>query len=608
MNPLNEVSLWQILGIPEGTIYSEIDRLYLQNPRKDLIDERRAWKILRDPFYNDLYCNYSSISVIEAAGFFDNGLSVEASLKRSNNNLFTTPVDKILKNLAKEKEPTVFQKNIVLLTTGGFSPIHAGHVAMMKRAKLRLEKAGYRVVGGYISPSHDKYVSVKNNGSAELDSAHRIDLCEDAVLDSDWLMVDSWESRYNTHSINYTDVVLRLKRYLDHHIPTASIQVAYVFGGDNYGFARTFIKQGIGVCMTRTGYEAQIENLKKEPFIKNSPNIFFGKVSSQESGLSSTQMRLGLLKGLPDRLVHHFKRLTVEQKNLAEALYVVRDDSTWGLSQWSFKNKEKATKAAVKFLQSLVGSIKNSFLNVKSPENPILIKELIYSLTDQIEYVRNLSQEERVINLDVCSGGAARLGFSRLFSLADGQKKSNNLIARPGSPKIKAQFKAIKAGQYVLVEDDIATGWTINQIKKCLPKEVKIKSIKTLTEYCFYQKFDKTTQHVFHDIVDLRDFMIGSKDAGLVVSLPNGQTARVPYMLPYVRLANRAKIPPSNELLFSYNMWNANLEFFNEFPELTVDQSDEYFKNLIIYLGFNKTDSLKSVCEWHLAQLQPLLK
>ena len=46
-------------------------------------------------------------------------------------------------------------KNIILVTTGGFSPIHEGHLHTLNIAKKELEKKGYHIAGGYLSPSHE---------------------------------------------------------------------------------------------------------------------------------------------------------------------------------------------------------------------------------------------------------------------------------------------------------------------------------------------------------------------------------------------------------------------------------------------------------------------
>lgn len=54
---------------------------------------------------------------------------------------------------------------------------------------------GFAVVGGYLSPVNDGY---HKKGLAL--STHRVAMCELAVSDSDWLMVDSWEARQPSYT------------------------------------------------------------------------------------------------------------------------------------------------------------------------------------------------------------------------------------------------------------------------------------------------------------------------------------------------------------------------------------------------------------------------
>lgn len=63
----------------------------------------------------------------------------------------------------------------------------------------------YEVIGGYFSPVSSAY------GKKDIIMGHhRVKMCEMAVEDSDWLMVDSWESRKEkeiTYTRDYIDRV-----------------------------------------------------------------------------------------------------------------------------------------------------------------------------------------------------------------------------------------------------------------------------------------------------------------------------------------------------------------------------------------------------------------
>ena len=81
----------------------------------------------------------------------------------------------------------------ILLTTGSLNPIHTGHIDMMNFAKdelERLDNGKYRVIGGFMSPSHDGYVSTK---ASYIRSYDRIEMTKLAVKDSLWIECDEWE-------------------------------------------------------------------------------------------------------------------------------------------------------------------------------------------------------------------------------------------------------------------------------------------------------------------------------------------------------------------------------------------------------------------------------
>lgn len=211
--------LWDILKLNENFKCDDVDIAYskIENETNEV---RLAWKILRDEYYSKVYKKYLSIDTVIKAGFILDSLELDDLNYYNNLSLLTTPVSK-LKASKGEKENLV-----VLLSTGGFDPIHDGHIYMMEFAKEALEKAGYDVIGGYLSPSHESYVSTKPY--YKVDTYERLDLCQECVKNSEWLSIDPWESIYVKTYINFTDVIQRLESYLKKHI-NPNIQVAYVF-------------------------------------------------------------------------------------------------------------------------------------------------------------------------------------------------------------------------------------------------------------------------------------------------------------------------------------------------------------------------------------------
>jgi hypothetical protein len=106
------------------------------------------------------------------------------------------------------------------------------------------------------------------------------------------------------------------------------------------------------------------------------------------------------------------------------------------------------------------------------------------------------------------------------------------------------------------------------------------------------------------DIVDFRDFIVGSRDGGLVVSLPDGFIARAPYMSPYVSLVTRAKIPASSEIDLSIRLWEMNEKFFEGIkPTVKLKDADKYFQRLMKYIGFKASTPLCDICAWHKKRL-----
>ncbi|CAO3668294.1 unnamed protein product [Umbelopsis ramanniana] len=85
---------------------------------------------------------------------------------------------------------------LVIVACGSFSPITYLHLRMFEMAKDHFtDKTEYELMAGYYSPVSDAY---KKEGLAP--ALHRVKMCQLGVdSTSDWLMVDSWESRQSTY-------------------------------------------------------------------------------------------------------------------------------------------------------------------------------------------------------------------------------------------------------------------------------------------------------------------------------------------------------------------------------------------------------------------------
>eukprot|EP01083_Nonionella_stella_P262985 893804_1 len=71
---------------------------------------------------------------------------------------------------------------------GTFSPVHRMHIINMELSKQHIEQFNwrYRVVGGFISPTHDEYCSYKL-GDLSIPAVHRIQMLSLALEDNDWI-------------------------------------------------------------------------------------------------------------------------------------------------------------------------------------------------------------------------------------------------------------------------------------------------------------------------------------------------------------------------------------------------------------------------------------
>ena len=214
----------------------------------------------------------------------------------------------------------------------------------------------------------------------------------------------------------------------------------------------------------------------------------------------------------------------------------------------------------------------------------------------QLEIAKNILHNKKTISLDTYYKGEYNIETSRLFDISDVQKKYIKLIGRIGFDSIENQINQIDEGNYILVDDDSATGKTIRDVMSLLPEKINIEQIYLLANI-FNEKI--------FDIVDLRDFIVGSNCGGLVVRLPNKEVARAPYILPYVSLKSRASIPAIKEKQMALKIWKLNKEFYKRIDgNIKLSQTDTGFKKLMNYIGFDDNTLLIDICDWHIEKLK----
>ena len=371
------------------------------------------WKINRDCFYKDLYKKYGFDYIVNA-GFFNDTAKRDVNIVDTMKILCTPIAGFKLKK----------KKNCVLISTGAFAPIHAGHINMMEAAKAKVEEEGWNCLAGYLSPGHDEYISQKNGNDA-IPVHYRIQLINEAIKDIPWLKVDPWEGIFNKVAVNFTDVIYRLEAYLKYHF-NCDITVFFVCGSDNARFARTFENKGHCVIVDRPNAVATYSQKVSELCIEHSKRILEcdGNVD-----LSSTQVRKEL--------------------------------------KWKVPEKKK--------LQLRVNGEENELMTILSKYYSSITKHKISEQRGQF-----LKNQNKTISLDAVISGTFDLKISRAYDFFG----INNLgfVNRPESESINKQIQKInKKFSYTLFDDDIHTGNTMRYVKSLLEnKNIKIGQISSL--------------------------------------------------------------------------------------------------------------------------------
>lgn len=556
-------------------------------PTQKTQETRLLIKALLDPYYHQTLQHYPDLNQLLPAGFFDDTLAPSSFDYKED--LFCTPIYKILhrfKELKKSKKPFV-----VMLNTGSYSPIHFGHLQMMESAYEILSEQ-YTVLGGYFSPSHDKYVSTKYSGSAAYNSDARIDLCENFIYKHNYLMIDPWEARYNNVSINFTNVIIHLKKLLKKYLPV-DVQIAYVFGSDNAGFGWAFVKDDISVCFERPGYELAYQIMQQDHNKDNQRHFF---INHKENFYSSKSIREGSHHFLSDKIKNLYFQYKNNQYPIYSNSYLIRDDSSYCI-----KNLYCGKEQLSNFKANLINIFKKAFLPYS------MMNILLLDIEKQNKYLNSeYFSDKHILNADLWTHHPQQytLDITRLFYLSDGQVSSEQLIPRIGKKSIEEQVSSITHKHLTFVDDDIASGKTFKMVSAMLQPDYVFDELIALSQQSFYEEYHYDQSYNFHDIVDFRDFLIGSSQSGLTVELPDGTIGKAPYVWPYVSLSHRAKIPHVNQRQFSLDVWQLNKEFYSYFPSsMLVKDLDSSFVSFVASIGLDVNMTMVDFCQLHIVSI-----
>ena len=229
--------------------------------------------------------------------------------------------------------------------------------------------------------------------------------------------------------------------------------------------------------------------------------------------------------------------------------YVVRDDLSWATSHWS-----NTSHAVERFKANL----SNAFEEVWG-QSPTWYELKCDVAEPHISFDRNTGAKHWV---------------SRVFNPCTHQNRPVSWLS--------SDLSEIPAGEYALVDDDIASGTTVSYIKQHTPQVTWTKTIGLL---------ELAARAPVFDVVDARDFLFGSKLGGLCVN-DRKQVLRAPYITPWVNLTQRAKIIPSRQAAFVRRVILANIEFFKEIDVRVKDTDNPRFWQR---LGYDSTTPMLDI-------------
>ena len=146
-----------------------------------------------------------------------------------------------INDLIPKKDENDKKKNIILLTTGSYNPIHRMHLEILNLAYKKLLSYGvYNVICGFISPSADCYV--KHKAKEFIDFKTRCAMIEEAIKEYNDLgkednklkiFLHKWEGSHKKF-IDFPEVNFEIQRQINEHFKQDKIQLVYVCGMDLY--------------------------------------------------------------------------------------------------------------------------------------------------------------------------------------------------------------------------------------------------------------------------------------------------------------------------------------------------------------------------------------
>ncbi len=211
--------------------------------------------------------------------------------------------------------------------------------------------------------------------------------------------------------------------------------------------------------------------------------------------------------------------------------------------------------------------------------------------------------KRKSISLDKFFRGDYSLNVSRVFKYQE-TVRPVRMTNSPESMPLEEQIALIPKGDYVLIDDDTVSGYDMTVFSLRDPSFTKkervagftINYIQALLSY--YKINIVETEFILQsfgdyvDIIDLRDFIVGTSSGGLVEEFPDGQIARIPYLHPFINLTQRASILPEHAERVSSELWSFNQRYHAKHKDKFTSRTSMQSKIIDCLLPDENTDLL----------------
>lgn len=293
-------------------------------------------------------------------------------------------------------------------------------------------------------------------------------------------------------------------------------------------------------------------------------------------------------------------------------LFLLRDEGATALNNIALALgiSDQNYQAGINLIwEKYISSLIQTAENLRTPGG-YKLKCIVHSRADLEIAKQRLIGNQPVISLDAYGSmsGQTSLGVSRIFS-PRGQEKLA-IGSRPGYPSLSTQIKGLNSRQsWVLVEDDIFSGGTICYILDLLKKH-HIKILKVVVgcqvgepkSIVIIESVFKYEASKIHDLNDPRDFLLGTREGGLVIK-DRDSLYRVPYLLPLIDVSKRIGVSSSEGIKFSKTLWKINQGVFTQLEKLSgksvqIKHLGKFVgQYLVERLSFSYHDSVIDLCK-----------